>query len=360
MNNNKVIQWIRSDIRDLAAYHVPQAGDYIKLDAMENPFSWPDSLLDEWLSALRTTPINRYPDPQAQQLTSIIRQDMGVANNIDIVLGNGSDELIQLIITAVTQPGRVVLAPEPTFVMYKLITKLMGMTFQSVPLKDNYDLDEEAMLAAIEKYQPAVVFLAYPNNPTGNLFSDDAIHQILSRSPGLVVIDEAYHAFAKKSYLQQLENYDNLLILRTVSKMGLAGLRLGVLMGDPNWLKEINKVRLPYNINSLTQITASIALQHSDIFKSQTDEICVQRQVLFDALAKMNGIEAYSTQANFILFRLIAGNASGVFESLKSAGILIKNLHGSTPALQDCLRVTVGTASQNQAFLKAMTSIIHR
>jgi len=357
--NKKVQQWIRADVRRLAAYHVPDAGDYIKLDAMENPFSWPSSLLDEWLSVLRETPINRYPDPQAKQLTQVLRQDMAVPEQFDIVLGNGSDELIQLIITAVAEPGRVVMAPGPTFVMYKLIAELMGMDYQSVALNDNFDLDEEVMLAAIEKHQPAVIFLAYPNNPTGNVFSAASMHKILAASPGIVVVDEAYHAFSDKSFLDQLGNYDNLLILRTVSKMGLAGLRLGLLIGAPSWLDQINKVRLPYNINSLTQVTATIALQHSEVFKQQTTEICAQRTALYTALEKMGGVQTFPTQANFILFRLLAGKATEVFEALKSDGILIKNLHGSVPALDDCLRVTVGTESQNQAFLDAMTSIMH-
>ncbi|MFV2056353.1 MAG: histidinol-phosphate transaminase [Thiohalomonadales bacterium] len=357
--NKKVQQWLRPEIRRLCAYHVPDAGDYIKLDAMENPFCWPEELQQQWLTLLKDSSVNRYPDPQARQLTDVLRREMAIPAAYDIVLGNGSDELIQLIVAIVAAPGRVVLAPSPTFVMYKMVAALMGMDYQSVALSTNYQLDEAAMLDAIAKYQPAVVFLAYPNNPTGNLFSETSVHKIIAASPGIVVLDEAYHAFAAKSFLPHLDQYDNLLILRTVSKMGLAGLRLGLLTGDPAWLREVDKVRLPYNINTLTQITATFALQHSEVFKAQTEELCRHRTQLFAALDAMSGVQAYPTEANFILFRLRNHHADDVYAQLKAAGILVKNLHGSSVDLQDCLRVTVGTASQNASFLDAMASIIH-
>ncbi len=250
---------IRPEIRALKAYHVPDSAGLIKLDAMENPYTWPETLKQEWLEVLRAVPINRYPDPAAQALRTQLKQSLAVPAGMDVLLGNGSDELIQLILMGMARPGAVVLAPEPTFVMYKMIACFVGMQFVGVPLAADFGLDLAAMRAAIKQHQPAVVFLAYPNNPTGNLFDAAAIETLLQESPGLVVVDEAYHAFAQQSFMDRLGRFDNLLVMRTLSKQGLAGLRLGILAGDPAWLAEFDKLRLPYNINSLTQASAGFA-----------------------------------------------------------------------------------------------------
>lgn len=357
-----VNKWIRPEIRALSAYHVPDASDFIKLDAMENPYRWPEDKVEEWQAILRDVELNRYPDPSPAKLKSILGEAMGVPANMEVLLGNGSDELIQMIAMAVAQPGRKIMAPEPSFVMYRMIATFTGMDYLGVPLNDDFSLDLNAMLAAIEQHQPAVIFLAYPNNPTGNLFERKAVTQIIEAAPGLVVVDEAYHAFADDSFMGDLgagnEKHDNLLVMRTVSKMGLAGLRLGLLAGPGAWLSEFDKVRLPYNINVLTQKSAEFALDNREMLDQQTRQICTDREALMQSMQEMQGIEAFPSKANFILFRVT--NADEVFRSLKAQGVLIKNLSRSGGSLQDCLRVTVGTAEENTAFLNALDSALKK
>lgn len=350
--------WVRPEIRALSAYHVPDPGDCIKLDAMENPYRWPDALVNAWLERLRAVPLNRYPDPSARHLQERLRVAMQVPQDMAILLGNGSDELIQMIVQTVATPGRVILAPEPTFVMYRMIAQVLGLNFAGVPLKADFALNLDAMLEAIEQHQPAVVFLAYPNNPTGNLFDAAAVRRIIAEAPGLVIVDEAYAAFASDSFMGVLGEYPNLLVLRTVSKMGLAGLRLGLLAGPPAWLNEIDKTRLPYNINVLTQASAEFALEHRDVLDAQTAQIRADRATLQAALMALPGLTVYPSEANFILFRTPAGQADALFAGLRERGILIKNLAGAGGPLAECLRVTVGTPKENAAFLAALGGLL--
>ena len=354
----KVAQLIRPEIRALSAYHVAEARGLTKLDAMENPYRWPPEIVDAWLARLRDVPLNRYPDPAAQTLRDRLKTSMAVPEGYDVVLGNGSDELIQMIALALNGPQRALLTPEPGFSMYRMIAVFATMDYIGVPLRDDFDLDRAAVLSAIEQHQPAVIFLAYPNNPTGNLFDDDSVRAVIEAAPGLVVVDEAYHAFANRSWMAQLPHYPNLLVMRTLSKMGLAGLRLGLLAGHPQWLDEFNKIRLPYNINVLTQASAEFALEHADLLEVQNARIRGGREQLMRALQALPGLTVYPSQANFILFRTPRGRATALFEALKHAGVLIKNLHGSSSALDDCLRVTVGTEQENEAFLAALRAAL--
>ena len=353
-----VKQWIRADIRSLSAYHVPDSGDMIKLDAMENPYLWPESMQQQWLSQLTGVAMNRYPDPSASALTARIEQVMTVPKGMTSILGNGSDELIQIICMALAKPDSVVMAPEPTFVMYQMIACFTNMDYQGIPLDKNFQLDMPAMIKAINTYWPAVIFLAYPNNPTGNLFSEQDVRSIIEMAPGLVVVDEAYHAFAGHSFMPMLAEYDNLVVMRTVSKMGLAGLRLGMLSGPPEWLNEFDKVRLPYNINVLTQFSAEYALEHEGILKQQTDQICADRTVLQEALNALHGVSQYPSAANFILFKVNGMSSENIFTALKQSGILIKRFGDTSGPLANCLRVTVGTAEENKAFIESLTHIL--
>jgi histidinol-phosphate aminotransferase len=348
-------QWVRPEIRAISAYHVPNPGRMIKLDAMENPYTWPEALRREWLELLHATDVNRYPDPQANALRERLRQSMGIAAEAEILLGNGSDELIQMLALTLAGPGRVVLSVDPGFVMYRMIATFAGMDYQGVPLKpEDFSLDLPALLTAIAQHQPAVIYLAYPNNPTGNLFDAGAIRQVIEAAPGLVVVDEAYAPFTDESFLGEVGRYPNLLVMRTLSKMGLAGLRLGLLVGPKPWLAEIDKTRLPYNINVLTQVSAEFALRHETVFDEQTTQIRQERAVLFEALKDIGGITPFPSDANFILVRMPTGRANEIHADLKSAGVLVKNLHGAHPLLADCLRLTVGTPEENQSLLKAL------
>jgi histidinol-phosphate aminotransferase len=355
---DKIEQWIRPEVRALSAYHVPDPGKLIKLDAMENPYPWPEQLVNAWLERLRGCSFNRYPDPGAAALKARMREAMSVPAAAQVVLGNGSDELIQMIIQSVAMPGRVIMAPEPTFVMYRQIAAVAGLEFAGVPLQADFSLDRDAMLQAIEAQRPAVIFLAYPNNPTGNLFGRDVLIEILARAPGLVVVDEAYAPFTDASFMSELPAYPDLLVLRTLSKMGFAGLRLGLLAGAPDWLAQIEKTRLPYNISSINQFTGEFALEYRELFDRQAAAIRAARTRLHAAMAAIEGVTLFPSEANFILFRVPQGQGQAVFAGLKSRGVLIKNLDGSAAALRDCLRVTVGTPEENAMFVAALAETL--
>ena len=354
---DKVKTFIRPEIQALAAYHVPDSADTIKLDAMENPYQWPDDLVEQWLEVIRDVELNRYPDPSARVLKEHLRESMDVPDESDVLLGNGSDELIQMIMMAMAGKGadgkqHTVLSVEPGFVMYKMIATFMGMPYVAVPLEDDFSIDESKFLTAIKEHQPAVIFLAYPNNPTSNLFDEQTIRNIIDVAPGVVVVDEAYHAFAEKSFMPMLTEYDNLLVMRTVSKMGLAGLRLGLLAGNAEWINEFDKVRLPYNINILTQASAEFAIKNRHVLDQQTQQICIDRDGLFKELSEIKNITAYASQANFILIRVEDGHADRIFNALKEQGVLIKNLNPAGGLLANCLRITVGTTEENKALLE--------
>ena len=354
----KLEELIRPEIRALNAYHVPDSKGFVKSDAMENPYVWPEELKQSWLRTLANVEINRYPDPGASEVIQGFRHRMGVADEYDILLGNGSDELIQLIAMAVSKPGRVIMAPEPGFVMYKMIATFTGMDYVGVPLNEDFSLNLELMLENIRKHQPEVIFLAQPNNPTGNVFPLKDIEAIIQAAPGIVVIDEAYTAFTEANFLYQLDHFDNVLIMRTVSKMGLAGLRLGLLIAHPAWIAELNKIRLPYNINVLTQATARFALEHYETLSDQAELIKSNRAELFRELSQLESLTVWPSEANFILVRSEQKPARAVFEELKDAGILIKCLDGSHPALKNCLRFTVGTKEENQLLVKALKNLL--
>jgi len=358
---------LRQEVLDLHAYHVPDSSGYIKLDAMENPYLVPPALRAEIAEAVAAAAINRYPDPGAASLKEKIRAAISLPPGMELLLGNGSDELIQLLALALNKPGATLLSVEPSFVMYRMIAIFTGMRYVGVPLMSNsrmsdsgtpnsgaadFSLDLPATLEAIRREQPALVFLAYPNNPTGNLFPAEAVAQVIAASPGLVVLDEAYYAFASDSFIPHLANYPNLLVMRTFSKLGMAGLRLGFLAGSAAWLGQLEKLRLPYNVGVLPQVVAGKLLAHHEVLLQQAQQIRHDREKLYRQLQEISGVQVYPSEANFLLFRV--ANATAVFNGLKQRGVLIKNLHGGHPMLQNCLRVTVGTPDENERFMIAL------
>jgi histidinol-phosphate aminotransferase len=349
---------VSSDIRKLNAYQVPDSSGMLKLDAMENPFVWPEAIRQKWLEQLSSAPINRYPDADARVLKQQIHKIMDVPEGVDLVLGNGSDELIQLIAMAVNAPGRKIMAPEPSFVMYRMVTKFLGMDYVGVPLGADFEIDLQTTIQKIENENPAVIFLAQPNNPTGNLWGDEKLRRILEAANGLVVIDEAYTAFTDADYLGWLETYPNLLIMRTLSKVGLAGLRLGLLFGHSQWMTEINKLRLPYNINVLTQMSAAFALEHYDMLIEQTQELVRQRENLINSLKSIEGLVVYPSAANFVLVRLTKGTAGAAHEGLKQHSILVKKLDGAHPLLEGCLRINVSSKEDNDLLIQSLSQVM--
>lgn len=360
------LKFIRPDIQALQAYHVADASGLIKLDAMENPYSLSGDLRRELQARLGKAEINRYPDPGAVALREKLRQVMQVPADKSIVLGNGSDELIQMLAMAIASnvAGEDGVKPsllsfEPGFVMYRMIAQFAGVNYVGVPLNKEFSPDMDATRKAIEKHQPAVVFIAYPNNPSANCYRREHIEEIIQRSPGLVVLDEAYQPFAQASFMPDLARYDNLLVMRTVSKMGLAGLRLGLLCGHPAIIEQIDKIRLPYNINALTQVAAEFVLDNADELDKQAALIREQREDLLRKMQAMKAIKTFPSDANFILFRVLSKNADEVFESIKQQGVLIKNMKASDGLLKNCLRVTVGTVEENAAFTSALKNAVN-
>ena len=351
-------QVIRPEILALSAYHVPPSKGMVKLDAMENPYLLPDELREEIAHITADAPVNRYPDPSAATLKVALREALAVPDKMEIMLGNGSDEIIQTIALACARPGAVLMSVEPAFVMFRMIATFVGMNYVGVPLNPDFSLDVNAMLVAIAEHQPAVIFIAYPNNPTGNLFDASGISRIIDAAPGLVIVDEAYHAFANVTFMDGLAQFPNLLLMRTLSKSGLAGLRLGLLAGRPDWLMHLEKLRLPYNVGIVTQLITEKVLQHWEVLLRQGEAIKIERGMLSKRLEALNGIQVFPTDANFILFRVTRRDALQVFEGLKERGILIKNLDGSHLLLKNCLRVTVGKTDENAQFVAALEACL--
>lgn len=368
----RVERHVRPDVQRMAAYHVADATDAIKLDAMENPWRLPGALQAELAQRLAALAINRYPSGNTYTaLKQAIARHDGLDGIDGLVLGNGSDELISLLCQLVAQPGATIMAPAPSFVMYEMGARLAGVGFVPVPLRPDFSLDREAMLQAIETHRPALVFLAYPNNPTGNLFDADDVRAILQATDGLVVLDEAYAPFAGgASWLSQLQAWPNLAVMRTCSKWGLAGARIGYLASALAWAAQLDKIRPPYNISVLDAETARFAFQHHADFDQQTQALCTERQTLVQRLQAMQGPQGlshvYPTAANFVLVRLVGGQGDGagpsratrVAAAMRAAGVLIKDASRMHPALAECLRLTVGAPEENEAMLQALAAAL--
>ena len=345
-------QWLRSDIQEIQAYHVPKLQNMIKLDAMESPFLVPEDLIEPYLDYLVEAQLSRYPDAGAEELHQTLRDLMDIPEDLDILLGNGSDELIQLLALA-CDTGDTILSVEPSFVMYQMIAKFTRLNYKGVMLDKNFEINLDETLAAIEKIKPKLIFIAYPNNPTGNAFDRGAIKKIIEASDALVVVDEAYYAYARNSFLSEISSYPNMVLLRTVSKIGFAGLRLGLLIGNPETIHHLNKLRLPYNINTLTQVSANFLLKEKDRIAENAQVIIDQRERLFGELKAIQALTVYPSDANFLLVKTPDANA--LFGFLKDNGVLIKNF-ATHPHLANCVRVTVSTATENNVLLEQLKS----
>lgn len=345
---------LRDGLLETKAYPVPTPDGRIKLDAMENPYTWPEDMRKEWLAELATTDVNRYPDAGGRDLKQKLRDVYQIDESLDVLLGNGSDELIQIVAAGFARANASVLSFDPSFVVYGIAAGTYGLQFVSVALNDDFQIDLASTLSAISEHQPAVIFIAYPNNPTGNLFRPADIESIIEAAPGVVVIDEAYQPFAGDSWLGGLTALpDKVLVMRTLSKFGLAGLRLGYLVGHSALIEQLEKVRMPYNVNTLSLATARFALQRHHVFDQQADDILQERARVEQALGRLPRLQRFPSQANFFLVKA-DGYAQELFDHLLDSGIRVKILHGSAPALRDCLRFTVGTREENDSLLAAL------
>ena len=346
---------IRQDVASMHGYAIQPSAGLVKLDAMENPFRLPPELQRELGERLGRVAINRYPAQCAADVVAALTKFVDLPAGCKLMLGNGSDELIDMLSVACNVPGATILAPLPGFVMYEMSAKLRGLRFVGVPLTVDFELDEAAMLAAIERHRPALTYIAYPNNPTANLFDERIVERIVAAvgaQNGLVVFDEAYQPFSSRSWMPKLAQHDHVLVMRTLSKFGLAGVRLGYLCGAAALIDEVEKVRPPYNVSALNAEAALFALQHADEYARQAAVLREERGRLQRALATLPGVHAFPSEANMILVRVPDGKRA--FDGMKARGVLVKHIAGLHPLLANCLRLTVGTPEENDQMLRAL------
>lgn len=347
---------IRPEVLSMRAYEVADATGLVKLDVMESPYRLPDGLALEVGQLVSEVAMNRYPVPSATKLRALLREVMQVPAGCDVLLGNGSDECIQYITAAVAREGAVVMAPVPSFAMFSMHALFFRLRFVGMPLREDFTLDADAFVGAIAKERPALVWLAFPNNPTGNAFPVADIERIVRAAPGLVVIDEAYQPFAGATFMPRLAEFENMVVMRTVSKIGMAGLRLGYVSGRPEWIDAFNKTRSPFNINVLTEAVAIKLLQNKRVLDAQAAEVLKERERVKPELERLAGLKVYPSAANFLLARVTGGQGAGtrVFERMKRQGVLVKDFSGGHPLMENCLRLTVGTPNENRTMVAAL------
>ena len=348
MSRINLLELVRDKVKGLKAYHVENLDEGIKLHANENPYPPSPELLKKIFQRLDQLELNRYPDPDCRNLKQAIANKTGALPE-QIIIGNGSDELIQYLMQVLCDEGDAIAFPDPTFAMYGITAQCLGLTPVNFPLNDNWDFEAQTALESLAKSKARLVFISYPNNPTGNCFSEQEIQKLIEQFDGIVVLDEAYHDFAGKSFLKQMEKHNNLVVLRSLSKIGLAGLRIGYGIFPSVLAEQVNKVRLPYNSNTLSQWVATELLNDFTHVQNQIHSIVEERSRLMDELSKLSTIIAYPSNSNFILFQATNGGEK-LFNELKKSGTLLRNLNAH-PRLKNCLRVTIGTKQENDQFL---------
>ena len=368
---NKALRFIRPDVQAMHAYAVQHSVGMVKLDAMENPFTLSPELQAKLGARLGAVAINRYPGARIDDLKAALARYVDLPAGLGLMLGNGSDELISLLSMACAIRGAKVLAPEPGFVMYGMSAQFQGLSYIGVPLTADFELDEPAMSAAIAQHEPAIVYIAYPHTPTANLWDADTIRRLITQVStygGLVVMDEAYQPFSSKSWLDEIRQHPNanahVVLMRTLSKFGLAGIRLGYMLASTALINEVDKLRPPYNVSVLNAECALFALEHTDVFAAQAATICVEREALFQALQQLPGVTAFASQANMMVLRFNGHTdtdmdaANRAFEVLKAHHVLVKNVSKMHPLLANCLRLTIGTPQENTQLLAALQAAL--
>ena len=353
--SERLAHTLRQDVQSMHAYAVQPSDGMVKLDTMENPHRLPQALRQALGERLAQVALNRYPAGRGDDLKRALAAHAGLPEGCALTLGNGSDEIITMLSMACDVPGAVAMAPVPGFVMYEMSSKLMGLGFVGVPLTADFELDVPAMGAAIAQHRPALVYLAYPNNPTANLWDVQAVQAVIDavgEQQGLVVMDEAYQPFASRDSMAWLRRHEHVLVMRTMSKFGLAGVRIGYLMGRSELIAQIDKLRPPFNVGVLNAEAALFALEHADEYARQAQSIREQRQRLFAALQALPGVHAFPSDANMVLARV--PDAARSFAALKARGILVKNVSALHPLLANCLRLTVGTPEETSQLIEAL------
>ena len=349
-----IIKFVKKNIRGIKPYEVKKSACKIKLDANESPFEIPEGLYNKYILKSKDIilNINRYPDPEAKRLKEVVAKYYGVLPE-NLLQGNGSDELIYYLLVVFGGP---VLYPVPTFSMYGIISKALDEMCVEVPLDREFDLNIDKIFKIIKSHKIRIIFLSIPNNPTGNCFSSEKVLKIVDfcEKRAIVVIDEAYQPFSSKSgYIPLLDDYKNLLIMRTFSKIGFAGLRVGFLIGDGNIINEVNKIRLPFNVNSVSQSMLELFIKEKDFVNRNIKIITNERDILYKKMLKINGVKPFRSEANFILFKV--KDSESVYNKLLDRGVLVRNMKG---ILDGCLRVTIGKPEENKLFIDTLNNIL--
>lgn len=352
----KIIECFRNEILDIPNHYKKIDPNSVRLNLMESPFTIPDELQNIIKEKLCFSDINRYPDPECTSLTEKILSSFSIYNG-EILLGNGLMELIQLICWAFSKPGEYVMIPSPSFFIFRRYIRQAHMQIIEAPLTENFNLAIKKCLEVIKHYSPRIIFIDYPNNPTGNLFDISDILLILSTSDGIVVVDEAYFPHSNATLMSYLNKYENLIILRSFSKMGFAALRLGFIAANSAMIKYIKKAQYPFVINSYTQTIAEVILENMSIINEKMREIGSLKIKMHSALSKMNGIKQFPSFANFILFKTDS-SSDYINEHLMKNNILINSLNGTHPLLKNCLRVAIGAENDNEKFLQVLSDAL--
>ena len=351
-------KYLREDINNFKEYFIDNPENMIKLDAMEYPV---DKSLRDVIKSLNINEkeilLNRYPESHSQELEKIILDYFGLNSNFGVNFGNGSDELIQNICLAFSKKGNNVMVPSPSFSMYEKIISTVNLKYIPEHLNEDFDIKIDQMIKNISKYKPAIIFLACPNNPTSNLWDKDKIIQIIESSESIVVIDEAYVDFCESSYIDLIEKYENLVILRTFSKIGFAGLRLGFMISNKEISSIINKIRLPFNINTVSLKIIINIFENFSIIKKNCQNIISLREKLYSDLSELRNIKVLKSSTNFLIFKTLNKSSDEIYKLLKDSNILIKNLNNNSN-LKNFLRVTVGTEEENNSFVSTLSKYL--
>ncbi|MCD4812119.1 histidinol-phosphate transaminase [bacterium] len=351
----KINEWIRPEVRGLQPYVPEAAGPQIRLDANESPFDIPEDMKQEISKIFMEHSWNRYPDPECRELKKAVAHYEGVAEE-NIVLGNGSDEIIRDLQVCFGGQGTRTVFPTPTFAMYRLLTISLGGTPVGVRLRDDWSLDKENLLKEMETENSRILFIASPNNPTGNAFDVGMLEEIVQATDGLVVVDEAYRLFGTQTMVPKLAAYPNLVVLNTYSKsMSAAGIRIGYLLGHEKIVNIINRVRLPYNLDAFAQVVALKTMENVGLWKANAKLIVSERERMAGILRPLEGVVVYPSQSNFLLIQV--PDAEAVKDQLARNNIAVRGFP-KTEGLSDCLRVTIGTVEENNVFLDRIQKVL--
>ena len=354
---NPPLNRIKPEIRAIDGYHLRAYDCPVKLNQNESPFDVPEDLKGRILEAVRKRPWSRYPDPMQMDLVAALADYAGVEPE-NLIVCNGSNTLVQLVLAVSTSPGVPVVIPSPSFSLYKLYTDIFGGRSVPVPLTPAFTFDIPAVQKTIREENAHTVILCSPNNPTGCAISNPDLERLLQETDALFMVDEAYGEFSDHTALDLLPRYPNLVILKTFSKaFGAAGIRIGYLIAHPDMVTEIIKGKIPFDINVFSHTAAMAILEHRECIRERVAFINTERDRMFSALQTVDGVRPYPSHANLILFEV--ADPEAVFTGLVEQGVLIRNVT-SYPMLSNALRVSVGTTEENDRFLEALKRTLEK